>query len=108
MEHSLDSSGRYSGKPLLRLLECYVLWSLNELSEKDEESLRLMVPKLQEAYGKSGSWIEIISSVMDFPGNMPEFVREMWVRNQVIAEENKTTLSAEQFARIFVDQNFSN
>lgn len=100
-------NARYQGKPLLRVLECYVLWSLDELSDSDKKSLDLMEPKLQEVYGKSGSWVEIISSVMELPENMPDLIRDMWGKNQAIAKVNNSTLTAEQFAQVFVDQNFS-
>ena len=99
-------NSRYQGKPLLRLIECYVLWAINELSEKDGKNLTEMAPKLREVYGIDGKWNEIIGGVMSFPDNMPELVRDMWARNQEVAMQKNTTLSPEQFAQIFVDQNF--
>lgn len=96
---------RYQGKPLLRLLECFVLKAINELSAADAENLRRMEPMLARLYGKQGLWDEIISATMEFPENMPILIREMWERNQIIAQQHSTTLSPQQFAEMFVDQN---
>jgi len=101
------SSQRYQGKPLLRLLECFVLKAINELSAADAENLKSMQPKLAQIYGKQGSWDQIISATMKFPENMPTLIREMWDRNQVIAKQQSTTLAPQQFAEMFVDQNLA-
>ena len=37
---------RYAGKPFLRLLECYVLAAIGELSDEQQATLRAMEPKL--------------------------------------------------------------
>jgi hypothetical protein len=39
-------SDRYEGKPFLRLLECYVLWSVDELPASQAELLKEMTPRL--------------------------------------------------------------
>jgi hypothetical protein len=99
------NSLRYQDKPLLRLLECFVLKAINELSVADAENLRLMQPKLAQIYGEQGSWDQIIAATMHFPENMPTLIREMWDRNQAIAKQQNATLSPQQFAEMFVDQN---
>lgn len=38
---------RYEGKPLLRLLELYVLKAIGELSQESEDALNAMGSKLQ-------------------------------------------------------------
>ena len=53
-------SGRYEGKPLLRLLECYVLLAIGELSSDDQLVLSEMTPKLQGVYKCSGRWDQIV------------------------------------------------
>jgi len=42
---------------------------------------------------------------MAFPESMPDAIRGMWTRNQQIAAQNGVTLSAEEFAVMFVDSN---
>jgi hypothetical protein len=101
------SSQRYQGKPLLRLLECYVLKSLDLLPESDGRNLTTMQPKLAQIYGKQGTWDEIIAATMELPKNMPSLIRDMWARNQEIAKANGVTLTPQQFAEMFVDQNLT-
>ncbi|WP_444957927.1 hypothetical protein [Microbulbifer sp. ZKSA002] len=100
-------SERYEGKPLLRLLELYVLDAIGSLDAKDEALLQQMAPKLSQTYGVEGSWKEIIQSVMELPDNMQSLISDMWHRNKEIAKQNSTDLQAEHFAMMFVDQNLS-
>jgi hypothetical protein len=44
---------------------------------------------------------------MEFPNNMPETIGQMWRRNQDAAHASGVNLEAQQFAEMFVDQNFS-
>jgi hypothetical protein len=98
---------RYEGKPLLRLLECCVLKSLDMLPEADAENLKEMQPRLARLYGKQGSWDQIIAATMELPENLDSLIREMWSRNLEIAKANGSNLTAQQFAEMFVDQNLS-
>ena len=50
----MSTGPRYEGKPLLRLLELYVLKAIGELSQESEDSLKAMGPKLQAIYGGDG------------------------------------------------------
>jgi hypothetical protein len=98
---------RYQGKPLLRLLECYVLSAIGELQSSDEQTLEKVSPKLREVYGLEGQWREVIAQVMHFPANIEEEFRRMWEHNRKLAAENNETLLGEEFARMVVDDNFS-
>jgi len=69
------SSSRYEGKPLLKLLESYALWTIDQLPAKDAELLMQMTAKLQSIYGIQGDWQQIISAIMELPPNMPTLVR---------------------------------
>lgn len=97
---------RYQGKPLLRLLECYVLSAIGELPDADEHNLANMTPKLQQAYGAQGNWREIIAQVMQFPANMDSELQRMWIHNQHLAAQNGEGLLAEDFARLVAEDNF--
>lgn len=96
---------RYVGKPMLRLLELYVLWSLDELSEDDASRLHSMASKLTGTFGGDGTWQNAIATTMELPEKMPELIREMWTNNQQIAAANGVELHAQQFAEMFVDSN---
>jgi len=98
---------RYEGKPLLRLLELYVLKAIGELSEEAEEALDAMGPKLQAIYGGDGRWDDAIAKAVHLPDAMPGAIRDMWTRNLKIAHDHNVTLTPQQFAEMFVDDNFA-
>jgi hypothetical protein len=99
-------TNRYAGKPLVRLLECYGLKAIGQLATEDEARLSAMEPQLRKVYRHNGSWVHIVSSALDFPNNMPETIEQIWRRNQDVARASGVTLEAQQFAEMFVDQNF--
>jgi hypothetical protein len=101
------AADRYEGKPLLLLLELYVLWAIEELTDFHADRLEDMSARLTEAFGGDGSWQDAISQAMDFPPEMPELIRERWGRNQAIAAANETELAPQVFAEMFVDANFA-
>jgi hypothetical protein len=102
----MSFSPRYEGKPLLKLLESYVLWAIGQLPEKDSALLEEMTPKLRSIYGVQGEWPQIISAVMQFPPNMPMLVKNLWTKNTEIATKNHATLTPQHFAEMLVDSNF--
>jgi hypothetical protein len=102
---TMDHNPRYSGKPLLRLLECYVLRAIGELPEKDAEILANITPKLQEIYAHEGQWPEIVAATVNLPPQASETIKDMWERNQKIASDSNVLLSAQEFAEMFVDDN---
>lgn len=99
-------TGRYDGKPLLRLLECYVLAAIGELQQQDVETLTALQPKLSSVYGVEGDWQGIISSVMKFPSEMPELIRQVWRKNEENTRQRGLMIDAQKFAEQFVDENF--
>src|ERR1700722_8078403 len=96
---------RYQVKPLLRLLECYVMWAIGELSESDAKIMTDMTPKLQSVYGTKGTWQDAIEKAVKLPTNMPDMIRAMWTKNSEIARAKNLKLSPQQFAEMFVNQN---
>ncbi|MBX9654852.1 hypothetical protein K2Y11_14670 [bacterium] len=99
---------RYAGKPFLRLLECYVLWAVGELMPEDNQKLLAMTPRLRDLYKRQGSWQEIIAGEMDLPADFPQHIKALWSQNKQRAENSGVELSAEDFARMFVDHNLVN
>jgi hypothetical protein len=98
---------RYAGRPLLRLLECYVLRAIGHLKPGDEARLEAITPSLQQVYGGSGQWFEILEHVMGFEPEMTGRIKLIWFKNQAIARERSEVLGADGFARMFVDANFA-
>ena len=103
----MTDGSRYDGQPLLRLLELYVLWAIGELPQAEQDRLNTMAPKLQSIYGGGGEWHDAIAAAMHMPPEMPEAIRDMWVRNLEIARTNGITLPPQQFAEMFVNENLA-
>jgi hypothetical protein len=103
----MKTSPRYDGKPLLRLLELYVLNVIGELSTDDADRMMAMTPKLREIYDHSGDWPEIIAASINLPREVEADIGRMWERNREIARASDVTLSPQQFAEMIVDDNFS-
>jgi len=97
---------RYSGKPFLRLLECYVLDSINQLDDAQRATLIQMEPKLVNIYKMTGSWSEIVSAQMDFPESLPGQIRDIWSKYLDEAKARGAAVNPNEFAMGFVEQNF--
>ena len=104
----MSDNSRYDGKPLLRLLELYILKALGELPAPEQETLDRMAPKLQAVYGGNGTWHGALEAAVHMPADMPQQIRDMWAKNLEIAKaKNVPALSAQQFAEMFVDENLT-
>jgi hypothetical protein len=97
---------RYKNRPLVRLLECFVLKAIGQLPQEDESKLDTMTPKLEQTYNLNGSWDEIVMQIMKFPNDMSQQISIIWEKNCKLAEENNEVLIPQHFAEIFVDHNF--
>ena len=75
-----QASSRYQGKPLLRLLECYVLWAIDELPGEYEALMGEMTPKLYAVYGLEGRWQDVLQQLMEMPPGMPALIQETLAR----------------------------
>jgi len=108
MNSPVDPQSRYAGKPLVRLLDAYVLRAIGALPLEQETLLQQMTPKLRQTWNRTEDhWHEVLAAQMQFPPTMPTMLRDMWQKNQSIARTNKVTLSPLEFAYMFVDQNFN-
>ncbi len=103
----MASAERYADKPMLRLLECYALDVIGHLTPEDQVRLSSMEPKLSQTFGTHGTWQEIIGKAMQFPPEMTNAIDDLWTSNQAIAAKAGQTLTPQQFAEMFVDENFS-
>jgi hypothetical protein len=103
-----QQSDRYVGKPLLRLVDSFVLKCIGELDASSEAKLREMEPKLRQVYNCSGTWEEIIISQLHFGPDIQTAIRDMWLKNQAIAKQHQVTLTPMQFVEMFVERNVTN
>jgi hypothetical protein len=97
---------RYFGKPLLKLLECYVLDAIGHLSPDRDATLTTLQPKLAQALGAEGDWRQIIAATMEFPETLPAKISEIWKAGEAKAYDLGLSVDPEEFARQFVDTNF--
>ena len=104
---ALFEGTRYEGKPLLRLLELYVLWSIDQLPREWAEVLERMTPQLHRTWNCNGSWQECIALVMNFPPEMPDLIGQRWSHNRDLAGQGGHVLDPNDFAAMFVDANFN-
>jgi hypothetical protein len=95
---------RYDGKPLLRLIELWVLWVIGEIDRADEARLTAMEPKFQKTWGLKGNWHEMIEAVLDLPPSLAGGLREAWQRNLETARTQGVPPPKEVFAQSIADQ----
>ena len=80
---------------------------MGTLDEEQEHALNMMAPKLAEAFGASGSWFEMVATLMDFPSDLPHNIRKIWETGKAKAEGQGLIVDPKEFTRQFVDTNFS-
>src|SRR4051812_23566191 len=104
----MSDNPRYDGRPLLRLLEFYILNAIDELPLPEQEALDRMAPKLQGLYGGSGPWHEAVAAAVQMPPETPAAIRDMWTKNLEIARANGVApLAPQKFAEMVVDENLA-
>jgi hypothetical protein len=96
--------GRYAGRPLLILLENYVLSAIGSLaSDKDQ----LVASITQRIFGGDADWRATLRTTLQLGDALDDSLRQMWAENQRQAQQAGVTLSPEEFARMIADQNFA-
>lgn len=99
---------RYAGRPLVRLLECYVLDAIGALDERQREALRGDGAQAGRALRRSRRLAgRILGVQMAFPDTLPDQLRDLWARNLELARERGQSANPEGFAMAVVDQNFA-
>jgi hypothetical protein len=90
---------RYDRKPLLRLIELYVLKAIGERSPNEEDRLNAIASKLQAIFGGGGQWHDAIESAVRMEADTPQQIRDMWARNLEIARANGVQLTPSNLLR---------
>ena len=97
-------NNRYHGKPLIIVLENYVLHCVGAL---EPERYQVMQELVQRTFGGGADWKQTIRGVLHLEDGLDEHLRTMWRRNQEIAAANGAVLHPAEFAAMIVDQNFA-
>jgi hypothetical protein len=95
---------RYAGRPLLIVLENYVLDCIGELPPEKEVLARSVV---QRVWAGGDDWKATVRAQLHLEPTLDESVRGMWLRNQELAKQHNQPLHPIQFAKMVVDQNFA-
>jgi hypothetical protein len=93
---------RYKGRPLLILIENYVLACIGELPPDSN-----IAAVVQKAFGGGDDWMQTLREKLELNAAIDESIRAMWLNNQAIAEEQKVQLHPVQFAKLVADRNFA-
>jgi len=95
---------RYQGRPLLIVLENYILDCIGKLPAESSDKLsRLM----QEALGGGPDWKQTIREMLHLEDSLDQQLRELWTKNEAIAKQDGIELHPVQFAKMVADENFS-
>lgn len=98
---------RYTGKPLLRLVDSYVLDAIGHLPPEVDAKMTEMEPKFREAFGDTGSWREMVVKQMRFPAGLQGAIRELWEKGRVrFREAQGREPDPAEFTQNFVDKHF--
>jgi hypothetical protein len=97
-------AGRYSGKLYLRAVECWVLWAIDALTPEDERFMETLKPILRNEWAKGDTWVELVSSSMEFPADLPPKLKQGWLENRERAQKAGHSLTAEEFAKAVCDK----
>lgn len=95
---------RYVGRPLLIVLENYVLDCVGELPIEKQANIRAMIQKI---WGGGDDWRATVRAQLRLEPTMDDTLRGMWSRNQELAKQHNQPLHPIQFAKMIVDTNFA-
>lgn len=95
---------RYQGRPLLIILENYVLACIGALTAEADSSMAGVV---KMAFGGDVDWRKTVRHALELDDSIDESLRTIWVRNQEVARNQQVELHPIQFAKMLVDQNFA-
>ena len=97
--------GRYDGRPLLRLLDCYILDAIEQLPASQIATLEKLEPTFQKAFGSTGGWREIVEEQIGFLPSVKLQIELLWASYQEAQQRLGAKVVAADFVRDFVAQN---
>jgi len=94
---------RYRGRPILAVVENYILAAIGEVPADDQE-MRTIV---RNVFGGGDDWMATIRHVFDLRDSIEGNLRVMWAKNREMARAQGVTLHPVQFAKMVADENFA-
>ena len=95
---------RYKCRPLLVVLEKYVLAAIGELPPDRQSGVAAIV---QKVFGGAADWMSTVRKQLELGESLDDSLRQMWSKNQDTAKRNGVQLHPVQFAKMVVDENFA-
>jgi hypothetical protein len=95
--------GRYEGRPLLIVLENYVLDCIGALEVSSQNA---MCSAVQRVFKGDDDWHETLRRQLHLPHDLDDQLRQIWQRNSAVAVERGETLLPVQFAKMVADEHF--
>src|SRR5690348_9612172 len=95
---------RYRGRPLLVVLENYILAAIGELPAEKQAGVAKIV---QTVFGGGTDWMKTVRGHLQLGDGLDADLRGMWERNQATATQSGVALHPVQFAKMVADQNFA-
>jgi hypothetical protein len=86
---AFPNADRYNGKPLLILLENYVLDCIGYLPKEKVPAITSMI---QRVYGGGDDWKATMRSTLHLEDSLDESIRQTWIRNQDLARQAQKSL----------------
>jgi hypothetical protein len=103
----MNMPDRYTGKPFLRLLDCYVMDAIGVLDPEDDAMLTRAEPKFHKMFHTTGKWRQIVETRMNFPAGMKGAVKELWEKGRPrFKEKHGYEPNPWDFTVHFIDTNF--
>ena len=95
---------RYEGRPLILILDNYILDCIGELPSDKQTLITTIV---QKVFGGGTDWKKTVREVLQMSESIEADIRSLWIQNREIAAKNKAELHPVQFAKMIVDDNFA-
>ena len=96
-------ANRYEGRPLLAIVENYVLAAIGALPRGRATGTSKVVKRL---LGGGPDWMATVREQLGLAPGVDEELRTLWSQNRRVAEANGDELGPADFARLVADENF--
>ncbi|HEX5106230.1 MAG TPA: hypothetical protein VFV87_20565 [Pirellulaceae bacterium] len=95
---------RYQGRPLLIVLENYVLDCIGKLPPDSSEKLSKL---MQDVLGGGPDWRQTLRETLHLDPALDGELQRLWTTNAQLAKQDGIELHPVQFAKMVVDENFA-
>jgi hypothetical protein len=102
----MQTTNRYEGRPLLRLVDCLVLDAIDQLDDAKRAKLEALEPTLAQTFNASGTWQEMVGTQMGFADDVQDQIRQFWRSYLDRTEEQQLRADPQEFVIEFVARNF--